>query len=111
MYDYAVSSHHPPLPPPPNSQLYPPILLLDEVYECHALEQILDAASSLCKRPYIIATLCSGNTKGIPLHQLLFHHQIRYKDAPIIVPLSHLAELSDIVLCVQALSFMTSVPI
>jgi len=58
-------------------QLYPPILLLDEVYECHALEQILDAASSLSKRPYIIATLCSGNTKGIPLHQLLFHHQIR----------------------------------
>ena len=70
------------------SQLYPPILLLDEVYECHALEQILDAASALSKRPYIIATLCSGNTKGIPLHQLLFHHQIRYDNTPILPLLS-----------------------
>ena len=34
------------------------------------------------------------------MHSLWHHH----------CPLSHLAELSDIVLCVQALSFMTSVP-
>jgi len=41
------------------------------------LEQLLAAAGGLSKRPYIIAALSSGTTKGVPLHQLLFHYQIR----------------------------------
>ena len=63
--------------PPHCSQLQPPIILLDGVYECHDLEQVLAAAGGLSRKPYIISTLCSGTTKGVPLHQLLFHHQIR----------------------------------
>eukprot|EP00731_Ephydatia_muelleri_P029738 Em0021g261a len=58
-------------------RLYPPIILLDEVYDCSVLEQVLGVASSLSKRPFIICTLCSGTTRGIPLHQLLLHHQVR----------------------------------
>lgn len=58
-------------------QLHPPIVVLEDVYECKDLEQLLVAAGSLSRRPYIIAALSSGTTKGIPLHQLLFHHQIR----------------------------------
>lgn len=58
-------------------QLHPPIIVLEDVYECKDLEQLLVAASALSRRPYIIAALSSGTTKGIPLHQLLFHHQIR----------------------------------
>lgn len=58
-------------------QLHPPIVVLEDVYECKDLEQLLVAAGALTRRPYIIAALSSGTTKGIPLHQLLFHHQIR----------------------------------
>ncbi len=68
----------PPVVDPTPRPLPPPILLLEDVHECAQLEQVLVAATPLSKRPYIIATLCSGTTKGIPLHQLLFHHQIRY---------------------------------
>ena len=59
-------------------QLQPPIVVLEDVYECKDLEQLLVAAGALSRRPYIIAALSSGTTKGIPLHQLLFHHQIRW---------------------------------
>lgn len=61
----------------PYRQLHPPIVVLEDIYECKDLEQLLVAASALTRRPYIVAALSSGTTKGIPLHQLMFHHQIR----------------------------------
>ena len=60
-----------------HSQTHPPIILLEGVSECETIEKILVAAEAVPKKPYIIATLCSGSAKGIPLHQLLFHHPIR----------------------------------
>lgn len=54
-----------------------PILLFDNIYDCQSLEQLFSAASTLPKRPYIVSTLCSGSTRGIPLHQLMFRHNIR----------------------------------
>lgn len=54
-----------------------PILLFDNIYDCQSLEQVLSAAGTLSKRPYIVATLCSGSTRGIPLHQLMLRHNIR----------------------------------
>ena len=55
-----------------------PILLFDNVYDCQTIEQLISAAGSLPKRPYIISTLCSGGTtRGVPLHQLMFRHNIR----------------------------------
>ena len=41
------------------------------------MEQLFNAAGTLPKRPYIVSTLCSGSTRGIPLHQLMFRHNIR----------------------------------
>ena len=52
---------------------------MDNIYECSVLEQILTTASNLPRRPYIIATLCTATMQGVPLHQLLFHHQMRYR--------------------------------
>ncbi len=57
--------------------MQPPIVVLENLYECKDLEQLLVAAGALSRRPYIIAALASGTTQGIPLHQLLSHHQIR----------------------------------
>uniref|UniRef100_A0A1X7VNK0 Calponin-homology (CH) domain-containing protein n=2 Tax=Amphimedon queenslandica TaxID=400682 RepID=A0A1X7VNK0_AMPQE len=54
-----------------------PVLLFDNIYDCQSLEQVLSAAGTLSKRPYIVATLCSGSTRGIPLHQLMLRHNIR----------------------------------
>ena len=55
-----------------------PILLFDNVYDCQALEHLMSTAGRLPKRPYIISTLCAGGTTcGVPLHQLMFRHNIR----------------------------------
>jgi hypothetical protein len=54
-----------------------PILFFDNIYDCQSLEQLFSAAGMLPKRPYIVSTLCSGSTRGIPLHQLMFRHNIR----------------------------------
>jgi hypothetical protein len=56
---------------------HPPIITVDNIYECSVLEQILSTARNLPRRPYIIATLCTATMQGVPLHQLLFHHQMR----------------------------------
>lgn len=63
--------------PSPLCRSATPILLFDGIYDCQSLEQLFNAAGTLPKRPYIVSTLCSGSTRGIPLHQLMFRHNIR----------------------------------
>lgn len=66
------------LPHQMNRHSRTPILLFDNVYDCQALEHLMSTAGRLPKRPYIISTLCAGGTTcGVPLHQLMFRHNIR----------------------------------
>jgi hypothetical protein len=53
------------------------ILLVDGVFECNGVEQILNAASLMETKPYLLITIAQAHSRGSSLHSLMFRFPVR----------------------------------
>ena len=53
------------------------IVLVDGLFECDGVEQILSAASTMETKPYLVITVAQAHSRGSSLHNLMFKHPVR----------------------------------
>lgn len=53
------------------------IVLVDGLFECDGVEQILSAAGTMETKPYLVITVAQAHSRGSSLHNLMFKHPVR----------------------------------